>query len=149
MNQSSNRRNKQNQIGKYSAIFTDENNHSFNSGTTLSLQSMVDDLPFEFNPKYRTIIASRIFIIGYPFPIPILVAPNALKFLSSEDIQKWIPILVAPNALKFLSSEDIQKWIPILVTPNALKSLSSGDIQKWIPILVAPNALKFLSSEDT
>ncbi|CAM4903681.1 unnamed protein product [Rotaria socialis] len=59
MNQSSNRRNKQNQIGKYSAIFTDENNHSFNSGTTLSLQSMVDDIPFEFNPKYRTIIAAR------------------------------------------------------------------------------------------
>ncbi|CAF3431033.1 unnamed protein product [Rotaria socialis] len=60
-----------------------------------------------------------------------------------------IPIIVSPNALKFISSDDIQKWIPILVTPNALKSLSSGDIQKWIPILVAPNALKFLSSEDT
>ncbi|CAF3719649.1 unnamed protein product [Rotaria magnacalcarata] len=56
MNQSSNRRNKQNQIGKYSTIFTDENNHSFNSGTALSSQSMVDDIPFEFNPKYRTII---------------------------------------------------------------------------------------------
>ncbi|CAF3510713.1 unnamed protein product [Rotaria socialis] len=65
MNQSSNRRNKQNQIGKYSAIFTDENNHSFNSGTTLSLQSMVDDIPFEFNPKYRTIIAPNINIPEY------------------------------------------------------------------------------------
>ncbi|CAF3437704.1 unnamed protein product [Rotaria socialis] len=65
MNQSSDRRNKQNQIGKYSAISTDENNHSFNSGTTLSLQSMVDDIPFEFNPKYRTIIVPNINIPEY------------------------------------------------------------------------------------
>ncbi len=52
MNQSVN---KQNQFGRYSSIFNDENNHSINNGPSFSLQSFVDDIPFEFNPKYRTI----------------------------------------------------------------------------------------------
>lgn len=55
MNQSSKSANKQNQIEKYPTSFSDEYNHSLNSGTALSLQSFVDDIPFEFNPKYRPI----------------------------------------------------------------------------------------------
>jgi hypothetical protein len=48
--------NKFNQLGRYSSTSNDENNHSINNGIALSLQSFVDDIPFEFNPKYRTII---------------------------------------------------------------------------------------------
>jgi hypothetical protein len=56
MNQFVNSDNKQNQFGRYSLISNDENNHSINNGgTSFSLQSFVDDIPFEFNPKYRTI----------------------------------------------------------------------------------------------
>ncbi len=56
MSQFVNSGNKQNQIGRYSSISIDENNHSINNGGIgLSLQSFVDDIPFEFNPKYRTI----------------------------------------------------------------------------------------------
>jgi hypothetical protein len=40
---------------RYSSMSIDENNHSINNGIALSLQSFVDDIPFEFNPKYRTI----------------------------------------------------------------------------------------------
>ncbi|CAF4114608.1 unnamed protein product [Rotaria sp. Silwood2] len=65
MNQSSNSGNKQNQIEKYSTLFNDENNHSIYNGTSLSLQSFVDDIPFEFNQKYRTIIVSNINIPEY------------------------------------------------------------------------------------
>lgn len=42
------------QLGRYSSISNDEYNHSINNGATL--QSFVDDIPFEFNQKYRTII---------------------------------------------------------------------------------------------
>jgi hypothetical protein len=42
---------KPNQLGRYSSTSNDENNHLI-----LSLQGFVDDIPFEFNPKYRTII---------------------------------------------------------------------------------------------
>ncbi|CAF1417098.1 unnamed protein product [Rotaria sp. Silwood1] len=65
MNQSSKRQYKQNQIEKSSTIFNDENNHSINNGITLSLQSFVDDIPFEFNQKYRTIIVPNINIPEY------------------------------------------------------------------------------------
>ncbi|CAF5035891.1 unnamed protein product, partial [Rotaria magnacalcarata] len=85
MNQSSNRRNKQNQIGKYSTIFTDENNHSFNSGTALSSQSMVDDIPFEFNPKYRTIIVPNINIPEYdPTKIHNILATPVINCLQKN-----------------------------------------------------------------
>jgi hypothetical protein len=53
MSQSSNSGNKPNQIGRYSSVSSDENNHLINNGTALA--SFVDDIPFEFNPKYRTI----------------------------------------------------------------------------------------------
>jgi len=56
MNQFVNSENKQNQYGRYSSISNDENNHSINTGASFSLQSFVDDIPFEFNSKYRTII---------------------------------------------------------------------------------------------
>jgi len=65
MSQSSNRENKQNQIGRYSSISNDENNHSINNGISLSLQSFVDDIPFEFNPKYRTIFVPNVDIPEY------------------------------------------------------------------------------------
>jgi hypothetical protein len=58
MSQSSNSGNKQHQIGRYSSISNDENNHSVNNAT---LQSFVDDIPFEFNPKYRTITVVSLF----------------------------------------------------------------------------------------
>jgi len=61
--------NKQNQFGRYSSISNDENNHSINNGTLFSLQSFVDDIPFEFNPKYRTI-----FVVS-------LTKKNILRFL--------------------------------------------------------------------
>ena len=48
--------NKSNQVGRYSSTSTDEYNHSMNNGAGLSSQSYVDDIPFEFNPKYRTIL---------------------------------------------------------------------------------------------
>lgn len=56
MSQSVNSGNKSNQYGRYSSISIDENNHSMNNGAALSLQLFVDDIPFEFNPKYRTIV---------------------------------------------------------------------------------------------
>lgn len=43
-------------LGRYSSTSTDENTHSITNGIALSLQAFVDDIPFEFNPKYRTII---------------------------------------------------------------------------------------------
>lgn len=56
MNQSNNK------FGRYSSISTDENSHSINNGVaTLPLQSFVDDIPFQFNPKYRTIVVVRFF----------------------------------------------------------------------------------------
>ena len=64
MSQSSNSGNKQHQIGRYSSISNDENNHSINNATALSLQSFVDDIPFEFNPKYRTIIVVSLFYLN-------------------------------------------------------------------------------------
>jgi hypothetical protein len=56
MSQSFNSGNKSNQLGRYSSLSNDEYNHSLNNGAALSLQSFVDDIPFEFNTKYRTII---------------------------------------------------------------------------------------------
>jgi len=47
--------NKSNQFGRHSSVSTDETSHSFN-GAALSLQAFVDDIPFQFNAKYRTII---------------------------------------------------------------------------------------------
>ncbi len=55
MSQFVNSGNKQYQSGRYSSTSIDENNHFINNGTALSLQAFVDDIPFEFNPKYRTI----------------------------------------------------------------------------------------------
>jgi hypothetical protein len=40
-----------------------ENIHSIMNGTELSLQSFVDDIPFEFNHKYRTIILVSLCLI--------------------------------------------------------------------------------------
>jgi hypothetical protein len=57
--------NKSYQLGRYSSTSTDENNHSINNAASLSSQSFVDDIPFEFNPKYRTIIVSNIDIPEY------------------------------------------------------------------------------------
>ena len=59
MNQLINRGNKPNYSRRYSSMSNDENNHLSNNGTILALQSFVDDIPFEFNPKYRTI-----FVVG-------------------------------------------------------------------------------------
>lgn len=57
MNQSISSENKGNQrLGRYSSASNDENSHSISNGISLSLQAFVDDIPFEFNPKYRTII---------------------------------------------------------------------------------------------
>ena len=46
---------KSQQLGRFSSTSTDENSHSINNAAALSLQAFVDDIPFEFNPKYRTI----------------------------------------------------------------------------------------------
>ncbi|CAF1592359.1 unnamed protein product [Rotaria magnacalcarata] len=98
MNQSSNRRNKQNQIGKYSTIFTDENNHSFNSGTALSSQSMVDDIPFEFNPKYRTIIVPNINIPEYdPTKIHNILATPVINCLQKNKRNLYCKFLRREN----------------------------------------------------
>jgi hypothetical protein len=51
MSQSSNRVNNGNARGRDSSASFD----SVINGTSSSLQSYVDDIPFEFNPKYRTI----------------------------------------------------------------------------------------------
>lgn len=56
MSHSSNFGNKYNQLETNSALLSDDNIHSINNAIALSLQSFVDDIPFEFNPKYRTII---------------------------------------------------------------------------------------------
>lgn len=65
MNQFVNSGNKSYQFGRYSSVSTDENNHSINNGA--ALQSFVDDIPFEFNPKYRTIfvVSFKIFILSF------------------------------------------------------------------------------------
>jgi hypothetical protein len=52
MSHSSNNLNKQYERKRNSSTSIEENIH----GTQLSLQSFVDDIPFEFNQKYRTII---------------------------------------------------------------------------------------------
>lgn len=51
--------------GSISSAFTKENTHSTSSGASFSLQSFVDDIPFEFNPKYRTVLVSDIDIDEY------------------------------------------------------------------------------------
>ena len=56
MSQPSKSGNKQYQIGKYSTVFHDETSQLVNNVTPLSLQSFVDDIPFQFNPKYQTIL---------------------------------------------------------------------------------------------
>jgi hypothetical protein len=60
MNQSSNLVNKYDERERDSSASFDENLHSMNNGA--SLQSYVDDIPFEFNPKYRTIIIVSYFL---------------------------------------------------------------------------------------
>jgi len=65
MSQSFNRGNKPNQIQRYSSISNDENNHSIDNATALASQSFVDDIPFEFNPKYRTIFVPNIDVPEY------------------------------------------------------------------------------------
>lgn len=55
MSQFVNSANRSNQFGRHSSVSTDENFHSIN-GAALSLQAFVDDIPFQFNTKYQTII---------------------------------------------------------------------------------------------
>jgi hypothetical protein len=59
MNQSSNLVNKYDERERDSSASFDENMHSMSNWA--SLQSYVDDIPFEFNPKYRTIIIVSYF----------------------------------------------------------------------------------------
>lgn len=54
--QSGNKSNLHHYLGRYSSTSNDENSHSINNGIPLSLQAFVDDIPFEFNHKYRQII---------------------------------------------------------------------------------------------
>ncbi len=61
MNQSSNLVNKYDERERDLSASFDENMHSMSNGA--SLQSYVDDIPFDFNPKYRTIIIVSYFFI--------------------------------------------------------------------------------------
>ena len=54
--QSGNKGDNYQHFGRYSSASTDENSHSISNGISLSLQAFVDDIPFEFNPKYRSIV---------------------------------------------------------------------------------------------
>lgn len=64
MSQFVNSANRSNQFGRHSSVSTDENFHSIN-GAALSLQAFVDDIPFQFNTKYQTIIVPNIDIPEY------------------------------------------------------------------------------------
>jgi hypothetical protein len=69
MNQSFNIVNKQYERGRNSSTSIDDSIHL--NGTAFSLQSFVDDIPFEFNRKYQTIfvvsfcLSNKEFILGF------------------------------------------------------------------------------------
>ena len=89
MNQSISSENKGNhRLGRYSSASIDDNSHSISNGIALSLQAFVDDIPFVFNPKYRTIIVVSFHIerndnsFGFRFSrILIFLSMIPLKFV--------------------------------------------------------------------
>ncbi len=72
MSQSSNIGNKQHQRKRNSLISVDENIN----GISLSLQSFVDDIPFEFNRKYQTIIVVSLYLTKIIFYLFIFIKSN-------------------------------------------------------------------------
>ncbi|CAF0853114.1 unnamed protein product [Adineta steineri] len=120
MNQPSNNGNKVNQIGRYSSVSNDEYNHSLNNGVGLSLQSFVDDIPFEFNPKYRTITVPNVDIPEYDTSKirDILAKPidfkleNKVLLEALEDVQRKKKEIQADTLRQQVSSP------PTIVTTN-------------------------------
>ncbi|UJR10833.1 hypothetical protein I4U23_015020 [Adineta vaga] len=53
------------QSGRYSSVSNDEYNHSINNGAAPPLPSFVEDIPFQFNPKYQTIVVPNVDIPEY------------------------------------------------------------------------------------
>ncbi|CAF0909494.1 unnamed protein product [Rotaria sordida] len=142
MNQSSNSRNKQNQYEKYSTLFNDENNHSINNGTASSLQSFVDDIPFEFNPKYRTIIVPNINIPEYDITKirNILAKPidfaleNKVLLEALEDLQRKKKE-IQDDTLRQQSTSHSAAGATNCQTTNSI-SISSNTLTQNIPFPV-------------
>ncbi|CAF0980190.1 unnamed protein product [Adineta ricciae] len=96
MSHSSTNGQKSNQYGRYSSVSNDEYNHSLNNAAALSLQAFVDDIPFQINSKYQTIVVPNIDIPQY--------ATSKIRDILAEPIDFTLEKKVLLEAL-----EDVQR----------------------------------------